>query len=158
NSPKRRAWPSRPPAQAAGRSSAYARSTSALNAHAQRKGHRWRHEMGWRRRRRKEKEAARRAARALRERQAKEVGGVGAASDVRVLMKDGVAMDMVIPVESHVVRRQHSGPRRSGRAKAMAFMAARGRGGATAMEIGIASVAGTRRAHTMGKAGIEQMG
>jgi hypothetical protein len=123
-----------------------------------RKGYRQRHDMGRRRRRRREKEAARKAARALHARQAKEAGSFGAASDVRLLMKDGVAMDMVIPVESHVVRRQHSGRRRSGRAKAMAFMAAHGRSGATALEIGIASVAGTRRAHAMGRAGIEQMG
>jgi hypothetical protein len=117
--------------------------------------------MGWRRRRRREKEAASQKARAQRKARGREAGTeagtFGAASAVRVLVKNGLPVDMTVAADGHAMKPKHTG-RGSSRAKVLDFMAERGCSGATAKELGIAMVRGTRRDHWLSLAAKENMG
>jgi hypothetical protein len=84
-----------------------------------------------------------------------ESGTFGAASDCRVVMKGGVAVDMTIAGDSNVVKRRR---RQRCRERALGIIAAHGCNGASALNIGIGMTDGTVQGRYMGKAAKERLG
>ena len=86
----------------------------------------------------------------------REAGTFGAASDVRVLVKDGVAQSGVtVPARGRDLLRKRRGGKRD---KALAMIGECGRDSASALDVGIAMVAGTSADWRMGKVAKENMG
>jgi hypothetical protein len=89
----------------------------------------------------------------------RDVGTFGPASDVRVLVKDGVEqVGMTLPASGHRVALKPRECRRQRRERALAIIAEYGRCGASALDLGHEMTKGSVQGERMGHAAKERLG